>query len=1424
MTRAEGLFEAGKSREAAEMIRRYLELRPDDTQARIALADRLHEGATTGAERRRAVEAYLDCLRRLGENDEVRRKLARLLIEVGNFSLAESQADRLLIRVPNDPAALRDRAVALYGMARESGRIPLTRVAAALQQAVQQNPRDLELAVGLAQMYRLELNNLPELERNESADEVLDGLVAADPENPRVWLARYEYRQQFGLADADADLDQAQSLAAEDLEVILAAGKRALERREWAQAEEFLARAIQTAPGERRGYLLRGEAQWQAGNRDQALATWRAGLVELGPNDYLLNLRLTEALIATGNLADADRTIQLLAGLLPKLTFRLSDTDRWEMEAAVALLRAQWHLARGEATAAADLVRQALDAQRVTAGQTAGMTTRIRLLASLANCFTELREPDAAGRIWDDVIALEPDQPRHHYLAGRAWEAAGQWQRAIAAYNQATRLAPPVGDAWCGLARVELRRQRETPAESRDWRSVEAALAEARRAPDVDPRGLSLVEADLAAARGSADEARARLAAVGQAADPDSSAGATPTVAGEAPAGAAWEPALIAASGRWGDPAEADRRWQEWEQTHGRSTQSVLLRVAVLVERGQPAAASDLLTEWLPQAPPAEQVTLRYQQAHVAWRAGDGETTRRHLAELLADRPRELLALRKIGLLAWQADDWDAVRTAAELLGEIEGPEATWQRFLRAQDRLAHLDPSQETSELEAVDELVREMLVARPTWPPALFVAGQVAELEGQFEAAILSYEQALGSREVGPRAIERLVLVLDHQGRLAEAERYLARLHEAGLDEVASEELTAVAIRVASRQGERDRALELARAAVQARPRDPEALVWLAKAQVLNDQVADAEAALWRAIEVAPGQGRWWLFLMEFYRQGQALDRLGELPAKLAGTTDLAPADREVLAGRARELLGEAAPALDHYRHGLELDSTDPDLTELAARALATSDPDLALSAMTRLVERAPRRFSARRALVELLLERGGQQAKQQAWEVTQAGRRGHVSSPEQLRLEARVLLARGGASDLAAALERLEQLVARPAGVVADDRFLLARLYQSQGGLDAARKQYAVLVSGERPQPEHLAAYLDLLLDQEELSESERRLAQLTALDPAGRATLALRVRWLRLAGRASEIAPLVDPALEQALAEADSDRARADLLVEFSRINARAGQEPPAEQCLRRAVEFDRGQAPRLIAWLAARGRASEALDFGLADGLDQLTAPMAAAIGQLVISGQARPEDLARIEPTIAAAHERFPEDAELAFVVGTLRYRQNRLDEAAAIYERILEIDPNHVPALNNLAMLYSADLNRQGLALEYINRALELAGALPALFDTQGVVLLRQGRVDEARESLTAATAAADADPVSYVHLSMAYLAGGAEPEARAALLQARQRQLDETQLMPPEQAALVELEGELNRVQAERLNEFDEPDPLAIEPALPE
>ena len=128
-----------------------------------------------------------------------------------------------------------------------------------------------------------------------------------------------------------------------------------------------------------------------------------------------------------------------------------------------------------------------------------------------------------------------------------------------------------------------------------------------------------------------------------------------------------------------------------------------------------------------------------------------------------------------------------------------------------------------------------------------------------------------------------------------------------------------------------------------------------------------------------------------------------------------------------------------------------------------------------------------------------------------------------------------------------------------------------------------------------------------------------------------------------------------------------------------------------------------------------------------------------------------------------------PQQVSGLLLYASLLEQARRSEDALKVYESVLALDRNNVPALNNAAWL-AQTLGRSD-ALDLAQRAQKLAVDDPSVLDTLGWILLSEKREPESIIHLSRAAKLAPNVPAIHYHFAAALAAAGRADEARSEL-----------------------------------------------------
>ena len=189
-----------------------------------------------------------------------------------------------------------------------------------------------------------------------------------------------------------------------------------------------------------------------------------------------------------------------------------------------------------------------------------------------------------------------------------------------------------------------------------------------------------------------------------------------------------------------------------------------------------------------------------------------------------------------------------------------------------------------------------------RPAWSRAYLLKGLLLDFRGNVDQAADAYREAIRLGERQPLVFQRLILRLLQTNQTEEADRYLAIMQ----DRVStSAQVSLHGDRVAAGRGQIDRALESARRGVEQNPRVHRRNSGWGSCWPPPRRPTEAEAALKKALALAPDDQRTLEVLFDFYLKTNRTAEARELLGKVAKKEKLAKAQRALFLAKGYEKL---------------------------------------------------------------------------------------------------------------------------------------------------------------------------------------------------------------------------------------------------------------------------------------------------------------------------------------------------------------------------------------------------------------------------------------------------------------------------------------------------------------------------------------
>lgn len=1400
---------------AVRLIEQYISFRPNDSEAKIRLAEVYDKTVRSPSQYFRALNLYSDALGSNPNIDKLREKQCEYLYLVEEYSRAMDVAEQLLRSSPTNPVGLAVLARAMREQIPPLGRIPVVEVARAFQQAreVEENRLDTKLAVDSAKFIRDHMTdsmmkeyndkfhrNDNGLTREQRADAIVDEQVALRPESVECLLAQYRYRMDYELPGASESLQKAVKLAPEDLEVRVAQATLAARENDIEKSLKLWNQIIKQAPDDGRGYLGVAQVLVEDKKYVEAISTLEAGLKTISHYDLRLQLMLGYAHLQNGQFDLASQDLGELEAALPRLQEIQTQAGRMRAREAVDRLHGELLLAQGKLFEGISILRKLTTPSAKTTNAREDREIEAGAWVRLGETYARLEQWDLAALAYEQAATRDAEPGKSRLAAAVAWEKARRFTYALDQYNLAVNSEGCPTEAWIFLASAELQRQ-AMKSRDRRFNEFETAIANAlEKHPNSATVYLLRAQADALQQR--SEQARIALDRAVQL-DPAKSL-----------------PSATLMYDALGDEGAADSALDRLSDLGYSRDRIDLIQVELLYRRGQAEDAIRILQEVSKNAKGQERQMALHRLSNLYVDEGQPDKALEVLREWNATEPKNLHPLQQLADTALYQDRTDDLKKWADSIREVEGESGTLWRYYQGM-YLVQVQGDYDGEQFRAARQLQHELETVRPAWPMTFVLKGRILAQSGRVEEAADEFKRAitLGAQTV--TIFEWLASLLYQDNRWAEATQFLERLQDSI---VLSSRLATLAPELVVQTSTTNRGLRMARSGAKLRPKDPYSHLWLGQSLTIAAEyaenketrdryLAEAKSEFEQSIELGTTDYRTHAGLLWYWtRLGNTVEARKVLET-IKNEVSIEEPHRSIALGTAHMMIGDLQQADAIFTKVSADYPNDPVVQERVAKFYVTVNPEKALAAFERLAKLLPNSKAARRALAAQLAATGDPDNMRRAMEDLLGGASGESADQ---RLQAILYFRRGGASNLEAAKSIMARLINAQTNPDPGDRWLLAAIYEAQKDTEGARMQLKEAVDDPLIAPVYLGTYIEFLLRNKLLDAAVEPLDRMHKIEPSAVRYIRLKARWMSLTGEPKEaIKQLVESFLSAQFTRAKNSRERAAIYLNGARVYSYAEVDELVDETFKTAMK-----EPELMelcyesyaSWLGDKRRVQESIDVCQNAFAQFGESPRAASkLASVLIQATGRdpmaefPEADVTFQKTLA----KFPDNIRFIYDLATLRHMQAKYPEAEKLYRSVLSLKPDHLPAKNNLALLLSEkprppeQVMGSDESLLIIQNAISAGGNSAELKDTLALVLINIGQPAEARAILNQVLTDFGGNARYYFHLAAASLRAGNIDEAKAAMEEARIRNINGELLTPGERELLRMLESTLQTSQ---------------------
>ncbi|MGB6042010.1 MAG: tetratricopeptide repeat protein, partial [Pirellulales bacterium] len=667
---------------------------------------------------------------------------------------------------------------------------------------------------------------------------------------------------------------------------------------------------------------------------------------------------------------------------------------------------------------------------------------------------------------------------------------------------------------------------------------------------------------------------------------------------------------------------------------------------------------------------------------------------------------------------------------------------------------------STDKDSLESASDISQRMTELRPEWHLSALLDAEVNDLQKRPEAAIRAYQNALKLGPPRASAVQRLVVLLTEEGKFGDARVELAKINPL------PQELKRYQVLLEAMSGDPDKALRALQDAIPPASTNPDDWIWVGQIYTHLKRPKEAGQAFRKAVTVGTSYARTWLTMVEFLvRKGQSADAENYVRNS---ENHLAVDQAPLALAKAYALLGHREMAELHFESAMVSSGDDPaTIRSVAMYYYDTGQVAKAEQYIKRLLRitdssgpsASPQAIWARRSLARAMGREEDYGRFVTAMAILDANRvDGRLSLVDE-RIKAELMGRREEPQFRERAVQILERLNNQNVALSAEERLVLARLYDKSDRSVQAVEIMTGLVSetGDKPNPDFLAAFSQMLLDRKEYGRANTWIEKLAKIEPKMLRTVRLQARAAMGFNNPDEARRLINEGLQDNRTSANGGQIlQAALLMEEFGLNTDAAE---------KFSEFIKLRPDRFFMYagfLARSGQVDKTFEL-CASKESEETVGTICRIGMLAFLEY--PEKsiphFSTLQKWFDAAIAQDPGDVTLSMNWASVLHAMGKSDDAQSVLKAALKADLSRRERgilVNNLAYLNATRGNVDADTIRLVETAVELIGPSRDVLDSRAMIHLAQGNCEKAVKDLENATMFGTDSGILYFHLALAY------------------------------------------------------------------